>query len=184
MMSVTETRSKTRTGLRPATSVFPWPTLPVDQMFLQRLTGYLAECQARKTRYGLGEKAHVLTAYPPDYAEIDCSGWARAAIAYASEPSGVVILPDGSVNQHEWCEAQHLKVSSPDALTLHDGYLRIAFIVPTVQRLIGHVYLARNGMTYESHGGRGPDSRPVTSEIEGGRLCDMTTAVYVLGGPV
>ncbi len=164
--------------LAPPTPLFAWPTLPLDGAALNR---YLAVCEADGVGYRLGAKAddagRSLTEFPPRYAQVDCSGWVRAALAYATR--GGVVLPDGSVNQRDWCAAQGLKVSAPFALGRDDGALRIAFIVPNARHPVGHVYLCRNGRTLESWGGHGPGSRSWLTHA----LHLTTTAVFVLTPP-
>lgn len=170
-------------GIVPAGSLFSWPTLPVNQADL--LT-YLHRCMAAPVHYGLGAKADAggrrLTAFPPSYSAIDCSGWVRAALAFATmsrERPGGVVLPDGSVVQHDWIAAHGFKISSVSALLLQDGALRICFIAPNWQHPVGHVYLVRNGRTLESYGGHGPGSRSPLVHV----LHFFTTSVYVLTPP-
>ena len=158
-------------ALLPPTQCYPWHSVPLDP---ERLRQYLAVCMARGIGYKLGAKADDLAAATPDYEKIDCSGWVRAAIAAAT--GGKTILPDGSVNQNDWCAAQGLKRSAYAACRLQDGLTRIAFIRPTPAHEIGHVYLARNGRTLESWGGHGPGSRLVSTHV----LSAETTDAYVL----
>ena len=153
------------------TEGYPWPSLPLDP---ERLRRYLATCLAAGVGYRLGAKAGDLLAIPPDYGEIDCSGWVRAAVAVATE--GRVLLPDGSVCQNDWCAAQGLKRSAPAACRLCDGLTRIAFIRAGWAHPVGHVYLTLGGRTLESFGGHGPGSRPASAHV----LCAETTDVYVL----
>lgn len=159
------------------TPAFPWPLAPLN---VRALTGYLAKCEWLAIGYELGAKAHSLTAIPPDYAEIDCSGWVRCAVAVAT--GGKTILPDGSVVQREWCERMGLKRSAIPALLLSDGYTRIAFIVPSRAHPVGHVLLVRNRQTLESWGGNGPGSRSVLAHIPLGVLQQVIGAVFILGG--
>ena len=175
------------TSLLPPSDDFPYPLVPLD---LGKLDGYLSRCEWRGVGYELGAKAHDLLAIPPDYTVIDCSGWVRAAVAVATEgwdvgPTASVkrpalLLPDGSVNQHDWCDQAGLKKSTPAALLLPDPWVRIAFLVPSPQHKIGHVFLCHRGMTRESWGGHGPGSRPVTSHISEGVLELCAGAVYIL----
>lgn len=160
-----------REALLPPTQAYPWHSAPLDP---EKLRQYLSICMARGIGYKLGAKADDLAGEPPDYDCIDCSGWVRAAVAVAS--NGQTILPDGSVNQNDWCSGQGLKRSTFAACRLQDGLTRIAFIRPSLSHAIGHVYLARNGRTLESWGGHGPGSRLVTTHV----LSAETTDVYVL----
>lgn len=157
---------------------YPWPSAAVDA---SRLLSYLQRCIGLGIGYGLGAKAGLLTAIPPDYEQIDCSGWVRAAVAVATY--GKTILPDGSVVQHEWCDRVGLKRSNQAALLLPDNYVRICFIAPSSLHPVGHVFLCRNAKTLESYGGNGPGSRSVLVHISAGILQRLTTAVYVLGRP-
>ena len=158
-------------ALLPPTQSYPWHSAPLDP---ERLRQYLAVCMARGIVYALGAKAGDIDAALPDYDSIDCSGWVRAGIAVATY--GQTILPDGSVNQNEWCAAQGLKRSTYAACRLQDGLTRIAFIRPSPGHAVGHVYLTRNGRTLESWGGHGPGSRLVSAHV----LSTETTDMYVL----
>lgn len=162
-------------GLVSPSADFPWPTLPVGR---NRLRLYLEACEDACVGYHLGAKANSfgqsLTAFPPRYSQIDCSGWVRAALAYATR--GEVILPDGSVNQHDWCAGKGLKASTYRSLLLDDGVLRIAFIVPSAAHPVGHVFLCRGRKTMESWGGNGPGTRSPLVHV----LHALTTAVFVI----
>ena len=174
-MIASSSLSSGASSLLPPSPGFPWPLAPVDTAALTR---YLDRCVSRGIGYGLGSKARDLLAYPPDYRQIDCSGWVRAAVAFAT--AGRTVLPDGSVNQHDWCDRSGLKVSSRAALLLPDGLLRICFIAPSLEHEIGHVFLCRNLRTLESWGGHGPGSRSVLAHISLGVLQQSASAVYVL----
>ena len=174
-------------SLLPAVPAFPWLLAPVN---LHRLYAYRDRCVSAGIGYRLGAKARDVSAFFPDYTQIDCSGWVRAAVAVGT--MGRTVLPDGSVNQHEWCGSVGLKVSSRAALLLPDGWLRIAFLVPSPAHPVGHVFLCRNGRTLESWGGHspryggpatrgGPGSRSVLAVISEGVLQKCAGAVYVLG---
>lgn len=158
-------------ALLPPTQAYPWHCLPLDPEILRR---YLAVCMARGIGYKLGAKADDPASPAPDYDHIDCSGWVRAAVAAATE--GRTLMPDGSVNQNDWCAASGLKRSTFAACRLGDGLTRIGFIRPSAKHSVGHVYLARNGRTLESWGGHGPGTRAVTTHV----LSAETTDVYVL----
>ena len=177
IMTITQTQvAAGASSLLAPTAVFPWPSAPIN---VPKLQSYLNICVARGIGYGLGAKATNLTAIPPDYHEIDCSGWVRAAVAVAT--AGKTIMPDGSVTQHDWCDRMGLKVSSRGALLLLDDLTRIAFIAPCPAHPVGHVYLTRNTRTLESWGGHGPGSRSVLTHLTLGILQQLTTEVYVLG---
>lgn len=157
---------------------FPWPTLRLAPYDISR---YLGGCVAAGIGYFLGGKAddggRPLDAWPPRYSHIDCSGWVRAALAFATQ--GALVIPDGSVNQREWCEGHGLKRSNYAALLRRDFVIRIAFIRATRTEHIGHVYLCYNGRTWESYGGHGPGSRSVLVHV----LKALTSDVFVLTAP-
>ena len=109
---------------------------------------------------------------------IDCSGYTKWLLARCADTK----IPDGSVAQREWVESQGFKESTVDAALLQDGYLRIAFLAPVYRngkmQHAGHVLLVRNGMTYESRGGNGPDRR-----IWNGKGFQANMKVFVLSKP-
>ena len=125
--------------------------------------------------YSLGAKAPSMTCDSSQIHKIDCSGFVRYAIARATEQA--VVMPDGSVNQHDWCDSQKLpklaypNVGKPDAT----GKLFIGFIQPAHGHP-GHVWLVHNATTLESHGGVGVDSRPWNSRV----LVNAVAACYEL----
>jgi hypothetical protein len=153
-----------------------------------KLTQYLDACVSQHIRYGLGAKAppgHVGD-YPPDYTTIDCSGWIRAATIYSTFgiANGPLVIPDGSVNQHDWFDANHFKAhTGADYSTyapLTDNILRIAFISPdSSPQGIGHVWYVQNGVTFESHAPNGPSSRPWNTPV----LVNECSALFVVRTP-
>lgn len=145
-------------------------SFPFDRAKLKK---YVVDCQAAGVKYDFGGKDPTpKSAYPIDYKGIDCSGWARVVVNLCT--GGKLMLTDGSVNQNGQLsklkfEDKPVKVSSHDALKLKDNRVRIAFWDPTPSHA-GHVWLVLNGVTYESHGGKGPDTRdwsslPVASKV-------------------
>jgi cell wall-associated NlpC family hydrolase len=158
-------------GVVPASAAFGWPTLPVN---VPMLVATVAQMVAEQVQYHLGAKAPRLSCQPSEIDAIDCSGLVRYALYRASG----VTLPDGSVNQHDWCDAQGFKHSNVDAGKITDGALRIAFLSPAAGGGVGHVSLIHMGRTLESHGGMGPDRRPWTGLGWQGKC-----SVYVLTPP-
>jgi len=127
----------------PSTEAYPWPTITVDIDVLKAL---VKDCKAHGVKYGLGAKAPSLKSEPSEIKKLDCSGFIRWAIAKASKQR--VIFTDGSVQQHEQCEKVGFKRSTIASAMLHDGKLRVGFLSPKDGGGIGHVLLARNGMSY------------------------------------
>lgn len=159
-----------------ATAAFAFPTLPMALPKLQALTKELEEAQFT---YGLGAKIEPLSEQfsPGQGGEVDCSGYARWAIYHACDQ---MVVPDGSYVQHDWCNQQGFKVSSPDSCKAHDGVIRWCFLTPDDGGGVGHTLFVCNGTTYESHGGAGPDSRAFDPAIHAwmGKL-----HVYVIAVP-
>lgn len=140
--------------MNPKTSEYPFVSADVDTAKLLERTKKLI---ARDVDYGFGSKAVDLTAPPENFRgtkglSVDCSGFVR----YALWPW--LQIPDGSVNQRDWFKKQGFKPSKQ--FSEKDGRLRIAFLSPgQTPSGIGHVMLVLNGMTLESHGGKGVDMR-------------------------
>ena len=145
-----------RSLIVPAHEGVPFPTVPLDLDKLLRVAKNL-----EGVKYGLGWKASPIDVNSGVFMgrsplglkgrKIDCSGFVRYLMNKAIDG---FLVPDGSVNQHDWVRASGFKPSADmDAM---DGALRIAFIPP---RPIGHVVLILNGWTFESHGGLGVDRR-------------------------
>lgn len=139
-----------------------------------RLDDLMGQLTDGHIHYSLGAKAPHLNCSPSEITAIDCSGFVRYLIY---QLTGMTIR-DGSYNQHDWCIAQRLpQAEYDDDASSSDCILRIAFIVPSRQHHIGHVWLILNGMTLESHGHtKGPDRRPWSTRV----LLDDVDACYEL----
>ena len=112
--------------------------------------------------YGLGSKIDDLPSFKDPDHKVDCSGFVRWLIWHAVADTGNSVdkyiastFPDGSWNQEQWVKSRSYKKSGFDAGLLKDGAVRIAF----KDGRIRHVVLIANGMTFESHGGKGPAMR-------------------------
>jgi hypothetical protein len=147
-------------------------TLPLDPAALQQ---FVQACRAAGVTYGLGKKVPRHGAAPgTDFAKVDCSGFVREAVWRATAPHQD--FPDGSVVQREHVTEKGFRHGTPADGLLRDGAVRIAFLRPEdVASGIGHVVLVHDAMTFESHGGTGPDSRPWTNTG-----WQAKTLVYVL----
>lgn len=154
------------------------PTLDVD---IGKVRAFLAACTGSSPRvtYGLGAKVPFFNAVPGrDFKKVDCSGFVREAIRRATAPRAP--FPDGSVVQHEWVRGRGFRKSSVEAAFKKDGAVRIAFLRPQdAPSGVGHVVLVHNAVTYESHGGTGPNSRAWT-----GTGWQKKAFVYRLKDPV
>ena len=153
---------------------FGWPVFDVD---LKKLVAIHKELDDPGNQYKLGGKWPL--ALDPDQAEgrrVDCSGYVRWLLYHASPEDKRLVIPDGSVVQRDWIEAQGFKVSTVDAGKRLDGYLRMAFLPPGGG--VGHVSLILDGRTLESWGGAGPDSRAWD-----GLGWQARTVVYVVALP-
>lgn len=129
-----------------------------------KVRAFLDACMTSdpRVKYGLGAKVPFHGATPGrDFARIDCSGFAREAIRLATSP--MVKFPDGSVVQHDWIRDRGFRPCTIEDGKKTDERVRIAFLSPGATTSgIGHVVLLSKGMTLESHGGTGPDTRPWT----------------------
>jgi len=144
---------------------------------LARAQAFLDACRSSHPRvtYGLGKKVPFLGAVPgKDFKQVDCSGFVREAIRLSTNPPAR--FPDGSVVQHDWIRDHGFEKGTVRDGTLDDAAVRIAFLRPQDSpHGIGHIVLINRGMTLESHGGVGPDSRAWD-----GRGWQAKTWVYVL----
>jgi hypothetical protein len=131
-------------------------------------------------KYGFGSKARFQTK-PEEIKAIDCSGFVRYLIYKATD--GQVQMPDGSWNQDHWCKTSLLERADYATAASMDGWLRIAFIPvkkatagrpghPGHKGHAGHVWLVLNGLTLESHGGKGPDRRPWDTAVLKSQVSD------------
>lgn len=114
-------------------------------------------------RYGLGAKMNPLsdqaTDVPVGIRTIDCSGCSRWLVFHGLGQPEDFHMPDGSVNQHEWAK-QNFKEMPREAALRHDNCVYAFFLAPEdTHDGIGHTGLCVNGVTQESHGGKGPDHR-------------------------
>ncbi len=148
---------------------------PVDLPLLKRVFG---ELKARSVLYLWGGKAHPLDADSSTITELDCSGFVQYVIAKATDQK--LILPEGSVDQHNWCDARGLRQLSrySDVQYARDdpNRLFIAFIEPHGKRA-GHVWLVCAGKSMESRGVVGVDSRKWNTPVLLGNAC----AAYEVG---
>jgi len=144
-------------ALLPPTKSFPWPTLKLADP--NKPKAYQEALTAQGVKYGLGAKVPHLGCDLSEIHELDCSGFVRDALFRTLGRPEDFSFPDGSVQQHEWVIEKGFKESTVEDAKNHDGHLRIAFLTPEDGISVGHVALLTGGHTYESHGGKGPDSR-------------------------
>jgi hypothetical protein len=123
--------------------------------------------------YLLGAKP-AMDKVPAQIKVSDCSGWSRYLVYHASQHQ--LLLPEGSVQQHEWADRNGLHpVSFADAVKYGSvSRLFLCFIVPETQPdKIGHVYMlhgcGEKARTMECYGGHGVGSRKYNASIDGGR---------------
>jgi cell wall-associated NlpC family hydrolase len=107
--------------------------------------------------YSFGAKAPGLGCDSHMIHEIDCSGLTRYLLNRAT--LGTMLVPDGSVMQHEYCARNALRqVAYANAATAGEDRLFWCFLDPTNGHA-GHTWLLHWGETIESHGGVGCESR-------------------------
>lgn len=124
--------------------------------------------------YGLGAKIPLTTPLSGLHGRsVDCSGFVRW-LTYQSTDNHLVI-PDGSYYQRDWFAQRATKVEY-HSVGQNLNELHIAFICPTPEHKVGHVWFVREGWTYESHGGVGPNSRRWDTRI----LTEEVCACYIL----
>ena len=150
-------------------------TVPFD---VATALAFLHACETSVPRVGyrLGAKIPANGVPGRDFTEVDCSGFVREVVRRSTNLGNT--FPDGSVVQHDWVTKRGFKTTSIASAQVKDGTVRIAFLAPTRTRKIGHVVLIYDGMTIESHGGVGPDSRPWT-----GASWQAETTVYLFSEP-
>lgn len=161
-------------AILPPTPTFAWPTLNVDP---KKLLALLKSMTDLNYQYQLGGKVVPITAQAadvaPEHRAIDCSGFTRWTLWHALQATGFhpsPDIPDGSVNQHEWCINRGFKFSDAQACELSDGAVRWFFLNPQDGGGIGHTGFAYMGRTLESHGHHGPDYRPFNGQGWEGRV--------------
>ena len=128
-------------------------------------------------RYRYGAKPNSLHTPLAAITQLDCSGFARLLLAYASWYE--IIIPDGSISQRQWCEdvgLHHLESYHDISETLLDVRRLFLAFLPPIRSRAGHVWLVRAGNTMECHAGVGVGSRPWDTPVLR-RNCD---AVYEL----
>lgn len=143
-------------------------TLAPAVVLPDKLKGLLAELHG--WHYLLGAKISPLSQQSPTVtgtAEngskgffVDCSGFVLWALyhltggTFSRDPEDV-----NSADLHAIIAGVGFVPVPPAAGHIEDGALRIWFLTPEQGNGIGHVLLTCEGMTYESHGSKGPDSR-------------------------
>lgn len=148
---------------------------------VSKAKAFLDACLSSDPRvtYGLGKK--IQPGQQPGrggFLQVDCSGFVRQIIRLATNLGGT--FPDGSVVQHDWVRKKGYAPDSVQSGMTKDDNVRIAFLSPSsTSSGIGHVVLLYRGMSFESHGGVGPDSRPWT-----GTSWQAKTKVYIFGPAV
>ena len=142
--------------MNPPTTTFPYTTITLDTVRLVEVTEHAI---AARIAYSLGAKAASPDATTTSFHRIDCSGFVGWALSEASYDAFTALFGLGSVEQHDFIICQKFKVSSVGDAFGNDDIVRIAFLTPEAGGGIGHVLLVLNGLTLESHGGKGVDRR-------------------------
>ena len=137
-----------------------YATLTVN---IGKLIAYYGSCVAHAVKYGLGAKDPHPGTFPPRYGAIDCSGFVRTILAYATAgQSATYGMPDGSWMEDNWFKVQGFKPASYQDCANKDGHVRVAIHRPNGRGgdSTGHIWLVYNGESLESYGGHGPGRRP------------------------
>ena len=168
--------TQTPTELLPPSSEFAWPTAPVEA---RRLVQYFAR-RARPRASGTRSAPRRADWTPgrPDFDHIDCSGWVRAAIAWASGGRLVVSRRQRkSARMVRGARAEAQRLREPDA-GRRDRAHRVH--PPQCSSSKSATFIsAFDGRTMESWGGHGPGSRSPLAHV----LHAFTTDVFVLAVP-
>ena len=138
-------------------------------------------------QYVFGSKDQNVGSGAIDYTGIDCSGFVRTLLDYAThQVLKYAGFPDGSYTQAQWLIDQGFKnhkITSAqdylDAVDLQDDFIRACFHYPNGRSgdSTGHVWITTHQHTTESFGGHGPGEHPIDNAWECGH-CDL---VVVLG---
>jgi len=126
-----------------------------------KLTDFKQRCYDAHVGYGFGDKDPHPGSGQVDFATIDCSGFVRTLLDYASD-GATAPMPDGSWQEDSWFAKTGFKPTEYATCALSDGHLRVAIHHPGGRGgdPVGHIWLATNGHTIESYGGHGPGERP------------------------
>lgn len=118
--------------------------------------------------YGLGSKIPLsLPSSGFNGRKVDCSGFVRYLTYHSTDPH--LTIPDGSYNQLDWFHSRAPLVNYDDTIRqpheLHICFIRTLYDARGHVSRVGHVFFVREGLTYESHGGVGPNSRKWDTRI-------------------
>lgn len=127
-------------------------------------------------RYVYDGKCENIKNYPVTlpHGGLDCSGFMRILVHHASMG---VDIGDGSVNQREYF-TKHGYEREFNTSSAIDGQYRMNIYEPI--HGIGHIWLTKNGYTYECYGGNGVGNRRYNSLTQEGRLCDIATYTFLI----
>ena len=120
---------------------------------------YIKAAIDKDVKYGFGSKDPNPGQWPIDYSEIDCSGFVRAILAYATcGQSTHAGMPDGSLYEDGWFGSQGFKRTSYYMCSNNDEHVRVGIHRPGGRGgdSTGHIWLVYHGLTLESCGGYGP----------------------------
>lgn len=122
--------------------------------FFNKVWNYI---KPRLIKYKLGGKFYPIKDGTPEESHVDCSGFVRWFTYHAS--GGTVNMPDGSWVQRVWCKDEGFEyVDYSKAIADKSDSVYIAFYAPVPPR-VGHVWLIRKGVAYQSSGGVGINSK-------------------------
>lgn len=145
----------------------------ITPVSLSKLLAYHQLGEEAGIDYSLGAKP-AFEKTPDQIRVSDCSGWSRYLLYHATDHA--LVLPEGSAEQHEWCDSKGLhKVTYANAVQYGSpSRLFICFIVPETQPDgIGHVWMlhgqGEQARTVECYGGHGVGSRVYNASIDRGR---------------
>ena len=111
-----------------------------------------------RVEYELGAKP-TLGSDSSTFDKSDCSGFTRWILSRTLD-AFTDVFPDGSANQHDWCNANIPNMGPgeySDAIKTRNNSIYIAFMdqIPGTDEVTRHVWFVQNGATIECCGGDG-----------------------------
>ena len=148
---------------------------------LEAMKEYVNACVEKPVKYQWGCKVYEseLGKLPVGVTLLDCSGFVRSVMRSGWLTGQYFSFPDGSVDQHDWCQSVPLRPCSFEDNKLNDDLLRIGFIIPCADDgSKGHVWLMYNSMVWQCAAGTGVEITNMKTETYLGKACD---AAYIIG---
>jgi hypothetical protein len=133
----------------------------VVDLDLRKFEDFKQRCYDAHVGYLFGAKDPNPGSGRVDFAAIDCSGFVRTLLDYASD-GATSSIPDGSWMEDDWFAKGVFKRTAYSECGAGDAHVRVAVHRPGGRGgdATGHIWLTVNGHSVESYGGHGPGERP------------------------